>query len=201
MRLCPDNPSSIHRVTLLESRTTIEQGTTGLKTWPAAHALAEWLGNHPGSRYPFSSRNQRSDSAVSFDRTREGKACPRVGIRRGVPGTCCRSYPTRPSRSRKFQLFHMVDRCERRCALPLPRQLEPAVQYVIGASDELERGYTFADASSRHQHLQFRQLDWFSALDANEISLVHGLTAEADPDVLLGADIVRLSFRSYHNRS
>ena len=48
LRLRSGAPNAIHRITLLESRTTIEQGTTGLKTWPAAHALAEWLGNHPG---------------------------------------------------------------------------------------------------------------------------------------------------------
>jgi hypothetical protein len=48
LRQCTETPHAIHRVTLLESRTTIEQGTTGLKTWPAAYALAEWLGKHPG---------------------------------------------------------------------------------------------------------------------------------------------------------
>lgn len=47
LRLSPDAPDTIHRVTLLESRTTVEQGTTGLKTWPAAHTLAGWLGEHP----------------------------------------------------------------------------------------------------------------------------------------------------------
>ena len=54
LRLRPGgDPSAIHRITLLESRTTIEQGTTGLKTWPAAHALAEWLGKHPGRFRPL----------------------------------------------------------------------------------------------------------------------------------------------------
>jgi hypothetical protein len=48
LRPRPETPNLTQRVTLLESRTTIEQGTTGLKTWPAAHALAEWLGKHPG---------------------------------------------------------------------------------------------------------------------------------------------------------
>ena len=48
LRLRPETPNIIHRVTLLESRTTIEQGTTGPKTWPAAHALAAWLVKHPG---------------------------------------------------------------------------------------------------------------------------------------------------------
>ena len=53
LRLYPEKPNVIHRVTLLESRTTIEQGTTGLRTWPAAYALAAWLGKYPGLPRPF----------------------------------------------------------------------------------------------------------------------------------------------------
>lgn len=47
-RLPSEASNAIHRTTLLESRTTIERGTTGLRTWPAAHALAAWLRKHPG---------------------------------------------------------------------------------------------------------------------------------------------------------
>ena len=64
-----------------------------------------------------------------------------------------------------------------------------------------QRGYTLTDASSRHRLLQLRQLDWFSALDVNEISSVCGFMTEADPDIILGADIVRFSFRIYYHRS
>lgn len=53
LRLNPKKPNVIHRVTLLESRTTIEQGTTGLRTWPAAYALATWLGKYPGLPRPL----------------------------------------------------------------------------------------------------------------------------------------------------
>lgn len=60
-------------------------------------------------------------------------------------------------------------------------------------SDELEHGYTLSDASSRHQRLQLRQLDWFSALDTDGISSIRGLMAEADQDVIVGADIVEFS--------
>ena len=70
------------------------------------------------------------------------------------------------------------------------------MQYVAKIFDECRRGYTLTDASSRHQLLQFKQLDWFSALDVNEISSTRGLMAEADPDVILGADIVRFSLIS-----
>ncbi|KIO26496.1 hypothetical protein M407DRAFT_24217 [Tulasnella calospora MUT 4182] len=35
-------------ITLLESRTTIEAGTTGLRTWQAAFVFANWLLQHPG---------------------------------------------------------------------------------------------------------------------------------------------------------
>jgi hypothetical protein len=41
------------KATLLESRTMIEQGTTGLKTWPASFALADFLVGSPGSEYSF----------------------------------------------------------------------------------------------------------------------------------------------------
>jgi hypothetical protein len=58
LRLYPDTPNVTRRVTLLESRAIIEQGTTGLKTWPAAHVLAEWLGKHPGLVQSFTSRSQ-----------------------------------------------------------------------------------------------------------------------------------------------
>ena len=94
LRLCPETPNAIHRVTLLESRTTIEQGTTGLKTWPAAHALAAWLGKHPGLLRLFSFFNQKSDNAVLLDRTREGETSPRVGIWRRISGPRRRGHPT-----------------------------------------------------------------------------------------------------------
>ena len=70
------------------------------------------------------------------------------------------------------------------------------MQYVARISDECQRSYTLTDASSRHQLLHFKQLDWFSVLDVNEISSTRGLMAEADPDVILGADIVRSSLIS-----
>jgi len=110
LRLCPGAPDVIHRVTLLESRTTIEQGTTGLRTWPAAHALAEWLGKHPGlSRLLFFPRDQESDEVILVDRAREGETGPRVGIRSGIPGACHRGYSTRHSRPGKYRAFHMAD--------------------------------------------------------------------------------------------
>jgi len=82
----------------------------------------------------------------------------------------------------------------------LPRQLEFAVQYVAEASDELSSGYILADASARHQYLRLRQLDWFSALDVNGISSARELMVEADPVFILGADIVRFSFRFYYHK-
>lgn len=41
--------------TLLESRMTIENGTTGLRTWRASFVLAQYLISHPGMDHgPFS---------------------------------------------------------------------------------------------------------------------------------------------------
>ncbi|KAM6494975.1 hypothetical protein JOM56_009598 [Amanita muscaria] len=42
------NLDQLTRVTLLESRTTIESGTTGLRTWKASFVLADYLLNRPG---------------------------------------------------------------------------------------------------------------------------------------------------------
>ncbi|KAF9469744.1 putative methyltransferase-domain-containing protein [Collybia nuda] len=41
------NTTEYETVTLLESRTTIESGTTGLRTWLASFVLSEYLINHP----------------------------------------------------------------------------------------------------------------------------------------------------------
>jgi len=71
------------------------------------------------------------------------------------------------------------------------------MQYVAEASDGLSCGFILADASARHLHLHLRQLDWFSALDVNGISSARELMVEANPDFILGADIVRFSFRFY----
>ena len=54
------------------------------------------------------------------------------------------------------------------------------------------------DASSGHQNLQFRQLDWFLALHPDRSSSVRDMMAEADPDIILGADIVRLGSRCHY---
>lgn len=43
-----DRLGAIELATLLESRTTIEGGTTGLKTWPASLTFAGYLINNPG---------------------------------------------------------------------------------------------------------------------------------------------------------
>lgn len=43
----PDNVSSYLKATLLESRTTIESGTTGLRTWLASFVLSQYLILHP----------------------------------------------------------------------------------------------------------------------------------------------------------
>lgn len=47
-------------VTLLESRTTIESGTTGLRTWPASLALAHYVIAHPGIVFPLQAKSKFS---------------------------------------------------------------------------------------------------------------------------------------------
>ncbi|KIM47633.1 hypothetical protein M413DRAFT_205482 [Hebeloma cylindrosporum] len=45
--LSTGSSTDVHSVTLLESRTTIESGTTGLRTWMASFVLARYLILHP----------------------------------------------------------------------------------------------------------------------------------------------------------
>jgi hypothetical protein len=44
-----DDATAQLRLTLHESRTTIEGGTTGLRTWPASLVLADFLLANPGA--------------------------------------------------------------------------------------------------------------------------------------------------------
>lgn len=100
LRLYPEKPNVVHRVTLLESRTTIEQGTTGLRTWPAAYALAAWLGKYPGLPRPFIFPIHIPDDTILPDRTRVGKEGPRTGIWCGVSRPCHRSDSAQHPKSR-----------------------------------------------------------------------------------------------------
>jgi hypothetical protein len=43
------NTADFQSATLLESRTTVENGTTGLRTWLASQVLAQHLISHPGN--------------------------------------------------------------------------------------------------------------------------------------------------------
>ena len=43
----PDSQHALRTATLLESRTTIENGTTGLRTWKASYALSDFLLKRP----------------------------------------------------------------------------------------------------------------------------------------------------------
>lgn len=50
------------------------------------------------------------------------------------------------------------------------------------------------DVSSTHKSVQFRVLDWEEALRTDHEPLVALLRDEINPDVILGADIVREHF-------
>src|SRR6267142_2265748 len=65
--LSTDDMSSIeyHSVTLFESRTTIESGTTGLRTWRASFVLAQFLIQNPSTAcvtnlFPYSCHTTQS---------------------------------------------------------------------------------------------------------------------------------------------
>jgi len=56
-------------ITLLESHTTIEAGTTGLKTWDASFTLGEWILSNPGKWYDFSLGLAHETDFLIFDYT------------------------------------------------------------------------------------------------------------------------------------
>ncbi|KAF9785712.1 hypothetical protein BJ322DRAFT_1055945 [Thelephora terrestris] len=139
LRLYPDTPNVTRRVTLLESRAIIEQGTTGLKTWPAAHVLAEWLGKHP--------EHVRGKRVLEL-----GCGVGYLGL---VVAEIQLSATELENPESSIWLTDVNDvvlsRCRENVNLP-------------------------CNASSGHQHLQFRQLDWFSALHADDIPFTSYMT-------------------------
>lgn len=65
-------------ITLLEARTTIEAGTTGLRTWKAAFSFAEWLLHYPGE--DLVTLRQWLGVLTGGVRDRPGKVGPGVGL-------------------------------------------------------------------------------------------------------------------------
>ncbi|KAI0828913.1 hypothetical protein BC628DRAFT_1361283, partial [Trametes gibbosa] len=136
--------------TLLESRSTVEGGTTGLRTWSASLVLAQYILSHR--------------EIVRSKRILE------LGCGIGFLGIVTAST----------QLEDISDTS----SLWLTDGNEPVLQRC-GENMRLR-----CNQSDEHPDLQLHTLDWFDAADSQRRSFVHALFDEAQPDVILGADVV-----------
>ncbi|KAF9074982.1 hypothetical protein BDP27DRAFT_1287196 [Rhodocollybia butyracea] len=145
--------------TLEESRTTIENGQTGLRTWFASHLLARYL-------------IQNRDIV-------EGKRVLELGSGIGFLGIIASSLQQLASEGGAIWLTdvnnEVLSQCQRNVQLP-------------------------CNLSSTHQFIHYRSLDWVEALQPDVGPLEALLQDEIDPDIVLGADIVRFTFHCcrYH---
>ncbi|KIK70540.1 hypothetical protein GYMLUDRAFT_32580 [Collybiopsis luxurians FD-317 M1] len=141
-----------------ESRTMIERGTTGLRTWFASHMLARYL--------------MQNTSIV------EGKRLLELGSGTGFLGIIAASLQQLQLNSKKTTLLEsssvwltdvneeVLTQCRRNVQLP-------------------------CNLSSTHQFMHFQLLDWEEALKPDVATLKDYLQNEINPDVILGADLVR----------
>jgi len=134
--------------TLLESRTMIESGTTGYRTWSASLVLARYL--------------------VAFPELVREKRVLELGSGSGFLGIAIAALQSQ-SDTAALCLTDLTEdvlqRCSRNLTLP-------------------------CNTSSRHPNLQCRLLDWSDAFDPAKEPALAAFLQDADPDVVVGADLV-----------
>jgi protein-lysine N-methyltransferase EEF2KMT len=78
---------SFHTATVLESRTTIESGTTGFRTWFASYVLSQYLIMHPGiCKFNNRRKCQNADTMISFSESITSKRVLELGSGVGFLG-------------------------------------------------------------------------------------------------------------------
>ncbi|KZP28831.1 hypothetical protein FIBSPDRAFT_917512 [Athelia psychrophila] len=160
--------SEWHTLTLLESRTTVEHGTTAMRTWLAARILAQFLVEHP--RYVCGKRMLELGAGTGF----LGAVVASVQLQLATEG--------KEEEGRKREeigtlwLTDVNDAALERCKYNLQISCNP---------------------SSSHPEVHYRPLDWSDALDALTSSanstnapLRSMLMEEVRADVIIGADLV-----------
>ncbi|KAL1951104.1 hypothetical protein VTO73DRAFT_253 [Trametes versicolor] len=135
--------------TLLESQTTIEGGTTGLRTWSASLVLAQYL--------------------LSNTELIRGRNTLELGCGAGLLGIVAASVQL--AGSTDWPSLWLTDVNEivlQRCEHNLKLQ---------------------CNQSHEHPNLHIRTLDWSDAADTKRCSSVHAVFDEAQPEIILGADV------------
>lgn len=153
-------PEDCNKCTLFESRSIIESGTTGLRTWAASLVLAEFLVSN--KELLGKARILELGSGIGF----LGIIVARLQIEcmedayigSLSPDECPSLYLTDLNE-------RVLLRCEDNCRLP-------------------------CNSISSHPNLQFKPLDWNDALDKDcNLELLEFLE-EVDADLILGADLI-----------
>ena len=174
-----------HSVTLFESRTTIESGTTGLRTWRASFVLAQFLIQNPCMacvtklfaifmpHHPAVLVNKPAlelGSGTGF----LGLIVADIQISHGGVSECPFLYLTDVNDD-------VLRQCSENTQLPCSRRSACVV--------DLQLSY-FPDASHRYGNLSVKSLDWFDAMVQARVPDVQASLNSIKPDLVLGADIV-----------
>jgi protein-lysine N-methyltransferase EEF2KMT len=178
------------RATLLESQVMIEQGTTGLKTWPAGIALANYLVMIPSDCFSIHV-NQGLTVTVCSVGIVNNKRVLELGSGTGFLGIIIATLQIQQSgipSDTNGSLWltdineEVLARCHHNLRLPCSKRLG---DFTVVHPDSVSE-----DRSSSHPNIQCRTLDWFAALNADEKPSLDSLLSKIDSNVVLGADIV-----------
>lgn len=152
--------STYETITLLESRATIAAGTTGLRTWRASFALAQFLVEHTD----LVARRAVLElgSGAGFLGILIASLHLRFDSTSAVPTDCSRSADP-PTIYLTDVNPCVLDRCQHNTNLPCNR-------------------------SSSHPNVEYRLLDWCDAISSRD-SLASFL-ANTSAEIILGADVV-----------
>lgn len=152
--------STYETITLLESRATIAAGTTGLRTWRASFALAQFLVEHTD----LVARRAVLElgSGAGFLGILIASLHLRFDSTSAVPADCSRSADP-PTIYLTDVNPCVLDRCQHNTKLPCNR-------------------------SSSHPNIEYRPLDWCDAISSRD-SLASFL-ANTNAEIILGADVV-----------
>ncbi|KAH0837947.1 hypothetical protein J3R83DRAFT_6182 [Lanmaoa asiatica] len=159
-------------ITLLESRTTIEAGTTGLRTWRASLVLAHYLIQHPGELQE-SLIIIAASTAIDEQTLWTLVMCSSWGAAPDFLAfwsQVCSFMPQFHPFERKTPSIYLTDvnstvlfRCQNNVSLP-------------------------CNKSSSHPNIHYKSLDWLDSSSDQET--LKSFFSEAKVDIVLGADIV-----------
>lgn len=175
--------------TLIESRTTIESGTTGLKTWRASLVLAQYLIMNPGTCdliwYLIFVRLKLSGNVELV----RNKKILELGSGVGFLGIIAAAlHMSEPEISASICLTDVNSEVLARCAgnLALASSRCSILRWLSEADHPTDR-------SACHPALKTCLLDWTDSLTEVGIPATKALLEEASPDLILGADVVCMS--------